>query len=71
MTDRATRDRLCEQWFPLVQTLAKRAKLRLPPSIDLDDLVGIGAIALLQAATRYDPARHNDTPFDAYARRPI
>jgi RNA polymerase sigma factor (sigma-70 family) len=64
----AARDRLVEAHLGLVREIAERIAAGLPPSFDLDDLVGAGNLALIRAATRYRPAAHNGTPFSAYAR---
>ncbi len=45
---------LLEQYLPLVKRHALNLKIRLPPSIDLDDLIQAGSIGLLDAITRYD-----------------
>lgn len=45
---------LLEQYLPLVKRHALNLKTRLPPSIDLDDLIQAGSIGLLDAITRYD-----------------
>jgi len=45
---------LLEQYLPLVKRHALNLKTKLPPSIDLDDLIQAGSIGLLDALTRYD-----------------
>lgn len=45
---------LLEQYLPLVKRHALNLKTRLPPSIDLDDLIQAGSIGLLDAISRYD-----------------
>jgi RNA polymerase sigma factor (sigma-70 family) len=67
----ARRDALVEAHLDLVRTTAERVKRSLPPSFDLEDLEGVGRLALLHAATAYRPEAHNDTPFDAFARKRI
>lgn len=52
----------------LVRGIAVNVSKRLPPSFDVEDLVGVGMIALVQAADRYRPEQNNGTPFSAYAR---
>lgn len=49
----------------LVRRIAWRLNLRLPASVDLDDLVQDGMIGLLDAATSFDPKR--GTSFPAFA----
>ena len=43
--------------LPLVRRVALRLARRLPPSIEVDDLVQAGLIAVDAALPRYDPAR--------------
>jgi RNA polymerase sigma factor (sigma-70 family) len=67
----ARRDALAEAHLSLVTQTAERVARNLPPSFDLDDLIGVGQIALINAATAYRPEAHGGTPFSAYARRRI
>ena len=62
------RDELAESHLDLVPPIARAILASLPPSFELDDLLGQGNSGLLKAATNYDPRRHNGTPFSAYAR---
>lgn len=64
----AKRDKLVEEHLYLVGPIARRYLRRVPPSIELDDLLAAGRIGLIQAANMYRPKEHNDTPFTAYAR---
>jgi RNA polymerase sigma-B factor len=52
--DLAARERLIEQHMPLVHSLARRYANR---GEQLEDLVQIGAIGLIKAIDRFDPAR--------------
>ncbi len=56
------RNRLVEEHLPLVRRIARRYVARAE---DLDDLVQVGAVALLVAADRFD--RERGVPFSAYA----
>jgi RNA polymerase sigma factor (sigma-70 family) len=67
----ARRDRLVNAHLGLVDAIAARVHSELPPSFDLDDLVGIGYVALLDAAARYRPLKHGGAPFEAFARHRI
>lgn len=62
------RDTLIETHLKLVPPIARRVKKKLPPSFELDDLIGEGYIGLMRAAERYDPTNHGGTPFSAFAR---
>jgi len=59
---RPERDRLIEDHLPLVRAIARRQRGRGEP---LEDLVQVGALALVRAAERYDADR--GVPFAAYA----
>ncbi|NOZ00995.1 MAG: FliA/WhiG family RNA polymerase sigma factor [Deltaproteobacteria bacterium] len=52
-------------YLPLVKSVAMRMAARLPRNVDLDDLVGAGALGLLNAARQFDESR--GVPFDRYA----
>ena len=67
-TLRLRRDALVVEHLHLVRAIAVNVRKSLPPSFDLEDLVGVGHIAVLQGATRYRPEAHGGTPFSAYAR---
>ena len=47
-------DELATQYLPAVKAMAFRLKERLPSSIDVMDLVSIGAEELVKLARRYD-----------------
>ena len=51
--------------LPLIQTIAKRLVKRLPPSVEVEELVNIGVIGLLDAWDRFDSSK--GVPFRAYA----
>jgi RNA polymerase sigma factor for flagellar operon FliA len=63
------RDRLVMAHTELVKTLAQRLAHRLPSQVEVSDLIGVGVLGLIDAATRYKPAL--GVPFDAFARRRI
>jgi RNA polymerase sigma factor for flagellar operon FliA len=65
----AERDRLVMAHTDLVKSMAHRLAQRLPPQVDVADLIGVGVMGLIAAATRYDP--NTGVPFDAFARRRI
>ncbi len=54
----AERERLLVEQLPQVKYIAKRIHDRLPPHVLLEDLVHAGILGLIEAAQRYDPARH-------------
>ena len=62
---KALRDRLVENYLPLVNVIAGRIAISLPPHIDRDDLISSGFFGLLDAIERYDLKRQNK--FETYA----
>jgi len=65
------REKLVTDHLDLVRAIAASVKRTLPPSFDLDDLVGEGNRALDRAALKYNPDLPNAAPFPAYARKAI
>ena len=60
-----SRDELLAIGLPIVRRMAFRLARRLPPSVDVGDLIGAGNEGLLKAIAHYDPARH--ARFEPYA----
>jgi len=54
------------QYAPLVRRLAYQIASRLPPNVELDDLIQDGMMGLLDAMKRYEP--RPGLNFEAYAR---
>ncbi len=50
----------------LVRSIACKIHRRLPPSVEMDDLISAGHLGLLTAKERFDPSR--SVPFEAFAR---
>jgi RNA polymerase sigma factor for flagellar operon FliA len=67
--DPGMRDQLVMAHVDLVKTLAHRLRRRLPSQVELSELVSVGVLGLIDAASRYEPAL--GVPFDAFARRRI
>jgi RNA polymerase sigma factor (sigma-70 family) len=63
------RNALIEKHLPEVRAIALNLKRRLPPSIEVDDLVQQGSLGLMHAADRFDPAVGID--LITYARRRV
>jgi len=53
----AERDRLVEQYLPLVRYVVARLPVTMPGSLDREDFYSVGVIGLMHAATAYDPSR--------------
>lgn len=68
-TDRPAKNRIrnliVEQYMGLVRRIAQRIALRLPPTVDVDDLVSDGVIGLIDAVDKYDSAKNDN--FKKYA----
>lgn len=65
VSGKADKSQLLERHAPLVKRLAHQLKAKLPPSVDVDDLVQAGMIGLLDAITRYE--EHRGAQFETYA----
>jgi RNA polymerase sigma factor FliA len=61
----ADRDYLLEQHMPLVKRLAHHMKAKLPPSVEVDDLIQAGMMGLLDAINRYEET--HGAQFETYA----
>ena len=60
------RNEYVTRYYHCVEMVAKTLARRLPPSTDLGDLISAGALGLIEAASRFDPARGDS--FEAFAR---
>lgn len=58
-------DALVREYLPLVQRIAFRLKAKLPPEIDVDDLLQVGLMGLLRARESYDAEQ--GASFSTYA----
>jgi RNA polymerase sigma factor FliA len=67
--DLETRDRLVLDHVSLVRSVAQRLAQRLPPQVEVSELVSVGVLGLVEAANRYRPGL--GVPFDAFARRRV
>lgn len=59
------RDQVLTDYMPLVTFEARRLMERLPPMVDIDDLVSSGTLGLIDALERFDPTR--EVKFKTYA----
>lgn len=60
-----TRDALILEYLPLVKHLARRLLTKLPPSVELNDLIGAGVLGLLDAVDKFNPDKN--VRFKTYA----
>lgn len=51
------RDRMVEQYLPLVRYVVARLPVTMPASLDKDDFFSVGVIGLMHAASAFDPGR--------------
>lgn len=59
------REQMIRDYLPLVQFVALQIARRLPPGIDMDDLVSSGVIGLIDAIYKFEPER--ESKFKTYA----
>jgi len=64
--DLEARDALVMNHVGLVKAMANRLARRLPPQVEVSELIGVGVLGLIDAAGRYRPSL--GVPFDAFAR---
>jgi RNA polymerase sigma factor for flagellar operon FliA len=62
---KADKSHLLTEHMPLVKRLAHHMKAKLPPSVEVDDLVQAGMIGLLDAINRYEET--HGAQFETYA----
>jgi RNA polymerase sigma factor for flagellar operon FliA len=62
---KADKNNLLTEHMPLVKRLAHQMKAKLPPSVEVDDLVQAGMIGLLDAIGRYE--ENHGAQFETYA----
>ncbi len=63
------KDALLDQHTALVKKLAYQLKAKLPPSVELDDLIQAGMMGLLDAANKYEDS--HGAQFETYAAQRI
>ena len=64
-TDKADKNKILADHAPLVKKLAHQMKAKLPPSVEVDDLIQAGMIGLLDAVNRYEDT--HGAQFETYA----
>jgi RNA polymerase sigma factor for flagellar operon FliA len=62
---KSDKNHLLTEHMPLVKRLAHHMKAKLPPSVEVDDLVQAGMIGLLDAISRYEET--HGAQFETYA----
>ena len=59
------REKVIIQYSPMIKYVANRIAMRLPPHIEVDDLISVGVLGLMDAITKYDSSR--GAKFKTYA----
>ena len=59
------REAIILEYAPMIKYVASRIALRLPPHIEVDDLISVGVLGLMDAIGKYDPNR--GAKFKTYA----
>ena len=65
VSGKADKNQILIEHAPLVKRLAYQLKARLPPSVEVDDLIQAGMIGLLDAINRYEDT--HGAQFETYA----
>ncbi|MBF0189608.1 MAG: FliA/WhiG family RNA polymerase sigma factor [Magnetococcales bacterium] len=60
-----TRDQVILKYAPIVKYVASRISMKLPQSVDIDDLIQVGILGLIDAVSKFDP--HRGIKFQTYA----
>ena len=63
------REAMLRQYVPLVRRLAHHMIAKLPPNIELDDLIQVGMIGLSEALSRYQSSQ--GVQFETFATQRI
>jgi RNA polymerase sigma factor FliA len=59
------REAVINQYAPMIKYVAHRIAMRLPPHIEVDDLISVGCLGLIDAIDKYDSTR--GAKFKTYA----
>ena len=59
------REEVIKQYSPMIKYVANRIAMRLPPHVEVDDLISVGVLGLMDAISKYDPSR--GAKFKTYA----
>ena len=57
MTSEKDRERLIEDYLPLVKSIVSRMRHHFPDSYEMEDMYGIGAKALVVSVNQFDPSK--------------
>ena len=59
------REEVIKVYSPMIKYVANRIAMRLPPHIEVDDLISVGVLGLMDAISKYDSSR--GAKFKTYA----
>ena len=59
------REEVIKKYSPMIKYVANRIAMRLPPHVEVDDLISVGVLGLMDAISKYDPTR--GAKFKTYA----
>ncbi len=59
------KDQIILDYAPMIKYVANRIALRLPPHVEVDDLISVGVLGLIDAIEKFDPGR--GAKFKTYA----
>ena len=59
------REAVINEYAPMVKYVANRISMRLPPHVEVDDLISVGVLGLIDAIDKYDSSR--GAKFKTYA----
>ena len=48
------REEVIIRYSPMIKYVANRIAMRLPPHIEVDDLISVGVLGLMDAISKYD-----------------
>ena len=57
--DAKTKNEIIVEYAPLIKFIAQKIASRLPPNVELDDLISCGVIGLMDAIDKFDRKRDN------------
>ncbi|MEO5333446.1 MAG: FliA/WhiG family RNA polymerase sigma factor [Magnetococcus sp. YQC-5] len=60
-----TKDQVILKYAPMVKYVANRVGLKIPQSMDIEDLIQVGILGLIDAVAKFDP--HRGIKFQTYA----
>jgi RNA polymerase sigma factor for flagellar operon FliA len=66
--DKHIKEKIVENYIPLIKHIVNRMNISLPPYLEYEDLISYGIFGLMQAVERYDAKKGIKFETYAYAR---